>query len=73
MVNGLLRRFMSDDYVRSALLEKLRKRDSGSGHFTFSEFNVLLEFDVGTATIEDKLILGAGCSLPGRGVRRGRW
>lgn len=45
----------ADDHVKDVLRGELRSRLSGSRYFTFNVFNVRLDFDADTATVEDEL------------------
>lgn len=45
----------ADDHIKDVLRGELRSRLSGSRYFTFNVFNVRLDFDADTATVEDEL------------------
>lgn len=44
-----------DEYVAGVLLRDAVTRTSGEVYRTFNIFNVRLDFDAGTATVEDEL------------------
>lgn len=44
-----------DDFVRTELLAAIDQLDDGQRYFTFNAFNVLLDSDAFTATVEDEL------------------
>jgi hypothetical protein len=43
------------DHVTDVVRRELETRTSGSRYFTFNAFNLRLDFDANTATIEDEL------------------
>ena len=66
-VESLVEQFFAeeaDDYVKEVLRAELRSRLSGSRYFTFNVFNVRLDFDAETATVEDELESGREESVP---------
>lgn len=44
-----------DDSVRSELLAAIEQLDFGQRYFTYNAFNVLVDADTSTATVEDEL------------------
>jgi hypothetical protein len=44
----------ADSYVRSRLLDAADRRTSGGEYFTFNAFNVNMDFDNQTVTVEDE-------------------
>ena len=44
-----------DEFVRSELLAAIEQLDVGQRYFTYNAFNVLLDGDASTATVEDEL------------------
>lgn len=44
-----------DDYIRTQLQEAAANLTTGSRYFTYNAFNVRLDADSGTATVEDEL------------------
>jgi hypothetical protein len=65
----LTRRFLRDEangYVRERLLAVVDHRASGVEHLTFNVFNVNMDFDSGTVTIEDELDADVEESVPMR-------
>lgn len=44
----------ADSYVRRRLLDTASRRTSGSEFFTFNAFNVNMDFDNRTVTVEDE-------------------
>lgn len=56
--NQLVREFLKyevDDYVRAQLLSAAAALRTGSQYFTYNTFNVRLDADSASATIEDEL------------------
>jgi hypothetical protein len=54
----LLARFLAEEatvYVTNLILDAIDRRTSGAEYLTFNVFNLRLDFDEGTATIEDEL------------------
>lgn len=47
--------FELDDYIRSELLGAISQLSTGQRYFTYNAFNVLLDADASTATVEDEL------------------
>ena len=47
--------FELDNYIRSELLAALSTLATGQRYFTYNAFNVLLDADASTATVEDEL------------------
>lgn len=45
----------ADDFVRTELLAAIDQLDVGQRYFTYNAFNVLLDGDAFTATVEDEL------------------
>lgn len=57
MYHSVLRQDLDEDmdaYERRRILEVATRRASGREAFTFNVFNVELDFDVGTATVNDE-------------------
>ncbi|NNM44392.1 hypothetical protein [Knoellia koreensis] len=52
------------DYERAEILQAARRRPSGRHYLTFNVFNVLMDFDSSTATVEDELDVDSAESLP---------
>jgi hypothetical protein len=44
-----------DEYIRSELLTAISQMATGQRYFTYNAFNVLLDADASTATVEDEL------------------
>ena len=44
-----------DEYIRSELLAAIAEMATGQRYFTYNAFNVLLDADASTATVEDEL------------------
>ncbi len=67
MSHCLIDRFMAEeanDHVRNLLVSIIEAAPSeGTQYFTFNAFNVLLDFDHGSATVEDELDVVAICRL----------
>jgi hypothetical protein len=53
-----------DDHVKDVLGRELQSRESGSRYFTFNVFNVRLDFNADTATIDDELEPSSVESVP---------
>jgi len=51
-------------YERGEILQAVRQRPSGRHYLTFNVFNVLMDFDSSTATVEDELDADVAESLP---------
>jgi hypothetical protein len=67
MSESLLDRFLTEEaneYVRELLMREFQTRTSGSRRFTFDVFNVRMDFDASTATIEDVLEADSSYSMP---------
>lgn len=43
-----------DEFVRSELLAAIEQLDAGQRYFTYNTFNILLDADASTATVEDE-------------------
>jgi hypothetical protein len=66
MTQSLLDRFFAeeaDDYVLTLLKAELENRTSGSRRFTFNLFDVTMDFDNRTATIDDVLEADSSFSM----------
>jgi len=51
-------------YIRTQLLDAIAQMASGQRYFTYNTFNVLLDADTSTATIEDELDVDRQSTLP---------
>lgn len=56
-------RYEVDDCVRSQLLDAAANLTTGSRYFTYNAFNVRLDADSGTATVEDELSVDRGVTF----------
>lgn len=67
MSDALISRFINDEatpHVVSTLIKALSDGGEGSKYFTFNSCNVLLDFDLSLATIEDELDPESQVSIP---------
>jgi hypothetical protein len=67
MSDCLIDRFLAfevTEHVRDVLLDAIdAEKPDGTRYFTFNAFNVLLDFDRGSATIEDEFDVVAMCRI----------
>jgi len=63
----LVDRFMAEEateHVRSVLISAIESAPpAGTRYFTFNAFNVLLDFDQGSVTVEDEFDVVAMCRI----------
>ncbi len=65
-MDRLLEEFLKcevDDYIRTQLRDAAANLTTGSRYFTYNAFNVRLDADSGTATIEDELVVDREATL----------
>ncbi len=58
MIGRALDEFLAgevDEFIWTELLAAIEQLDVGQRYFTYNAFNVLLDADTGTATVEDEL------------------
>ncbi|MCQ6270603.1 hypothetical protein M8J71_08950 [Pseudarthrobacter sp. R1] len=57
MLRSPLDEFLSgelNDYIRTQILTAIERMQTGKRYFTYNAFNVLLDADTATATVEDE-------------------